>query len=265
MLQVAAPAIINPRRAAYDAARRDDAKTRELFTRARKVEAKYAAALRRIARHCGDIIKGFPAGDPAALPELNATLARYSEMLGPWAKFTSRKVVLEVARLDERAWSVYTKEMSASIREQLRSVDIGPRFRELQDEQIVLIKSIPVKAAQRVHELTMKSLSDSSRASSYIEEIMKSGHVARSHAELIALTEVSRAATSFTQARSEAVGSETYMWETVRDARVRPEHKKLQGKVCRWDSPPIAGLKGERAHPGAIYRCRCFPRPIIPD
>ncbi|MFX5937705.1 phage head morphogenesis protein, partial [Acinetobacter baumannii] len=80
-------------------------------------------------------------------------------------------------------------------------------LQELLAEQVDLITSIPREAGQRVHELTLKGLEDSTRASEIAKEIMRSGEVAKSRAMLIARTEVSRTATSLTQARAQFVGS----------------------------------------------------------
>lgn len=256
---------IQERRHARDAQRRDSKKTEELFTRARKVDQKYAIQLRKIASHVGEIIKAFPAGDPAVLPQLNQVLNKYADIITPWAHHVSGRVLQEVARWDERAWQLHAREMSQEVRHLIDNTDIGVEFRQLQQEQVDLIRSIPIKAAERVHELTEKALSDSSRAASFIEEIMKSGHVARSHATLIATTEIGRATTSFTQARAGQLGSTHYRWRTARDSRVRKEHKKLEGKIFAWASPPITGSKGERSHPGAIYRCRCWPEVLFDD
>jgi SPP1 gp7 family putative phage head morphogenesis protein len=248
-----------------DAAARGGRSQEDLFTRARKVEKKYAIALRKIASHVGHIIEAFPTGDPAVLPQLNQALRRYSDILGPWANNVARMMLLEVNHWDKRAWQQHSANMSTAIREQIERMDVGLVFRRLQAEQVDLIKSIPLRAAQRVHDLTEEILADSNRASSLVDDIMRSGHVARSHATLIALTEVSRATTSFTQARATNLGGTHYVWETAKDSRVRSEHRALQGKVFSWDDPPIAGSKGERAHPGCIYRCRCWPRVIFND
>lgn len=246
--------------------RRYTASTKTLFTRAREVETKYASQLKKIASHVGHIIRGFPPGDRSALPELTNTLGRYAEIIRPWARHTSERILLEVSHWDEQAWYRHVKEMSASLAEEVRSADVGTIFRALQDEQVTLITSIPIEAAERVHKLVEQTLTDSSRAAEYIEAIKRSGHVARSRATLIARTEIGRATTNFTQARAEHIGSPGYYWQTVGDGRVRQEHKKLNGTFHRWNDPPIAGTKGMRYHPGAGPNCRCWPRPIFnPD
>jgi uncharacterized protein with gpF-like domain len=102
-----------------------------------------------------------------------------------------------------------------------------------------------------------------------------------SHARLIARTETARTASVLTEVRAKSVGSEGYIWRTSLDADVRPKigtpnfaklntlamgsHRKLEGTFHRWDDPPIASENGERAHPGQIYNCRCWPEPVLPD
>lgn len=61
-----------------------------------------------------------------------------------------------------------------------------------------------------------------------------------------------------------AMGVQAYKWRTMRDDRVRPGHRELEGKVFTWDSPPVTNpATGERNHPGEDVNCRCVPIPII--
>ena len=211
-----------------------------------------------MADHVGQIIRGFPAGDPAALPSLTDMLRRYAEVIAPWANNAAATMLGEVNQSDISGWRKLAGAMSASVQKEILSAPTGEVFRLLQASQVELIKSIPLDAAQRVHDLTIKGLEDGARAKEYIAEIMRSGEVAKSRAMLIARTEVSRASSNFTQARAEAVGSEHYIWRTSHDGDVRSDHKELDGKPFAWSEPPIADKRsGARAHPGAIYNC--FP------
>jgi len=92
---------------------------------------------------------------------------------------------------------------------------------------------------------------------------MESGDVARSRALLIARTEVTRTATTLTQARAEHIGSEGYIWRTAGDGDVRPSHRAMNGKFVRWDSPPT--LDNLTGHAGCVPNCRCYAEPVIPD
>ncbi|MEN6629831.1 MAG: phage minor head protein [Sulfuricella sp.] len=216
-----------------------------------------------LAGQVGNIINGFTPGDPEVLPTLSDMLRRYAEALTPWASATAAKMLEEVNRKDYASWKAAANEMSSEVRRELSETQIGEVFRRLQAEQVELIKSIPIDAAQRVHDLTIKGLEDSTRAKEVAAEIMRSGDVAKSRAMLIARTEVSRASSNFTQARSEAIGSEGYIWRTSSDGDVRHSHKAMNGKYVRWDSPPT--LDKMTGHAGTLPNCRCYPEPIIPD
>lgn len=47
-----------------------------------------------------------------------------------------------------------------------------------------------------------------------------------------------------------------YIWRTMGDDKVRPEHAANEGKVFAWDNPPPTG------HPGADFGCRCMGEPF---
>jgi SPP1 gp7 family putative phage head morphogenesis protein len=136
-------------------------------------------------------------------------------------------------------------------------------MRRLLDEQVTLIKSIPLDAAKRVHRLTLEGIENSGRASEVAKEIMRSGEVAKSRATLIARTETSRTATVLTQARAEHIGSDGYVWRTSGDSDVRPSHRRMNGKFVPWNHPPT--LDNLTGHAGALPNCRCYPEPVIPE
>ena len=133
------------------------------------------------------------------------------------------------------------------------------------DEQVTLITSLPTKAAERVHNLTIEALSNSTRASEVAKEILATGNVTESRANLIARTEVARTASLITESRAVHIGSEGYFWRTAGDSDVRHEHRLLSGKYIKWNDPPVASADGTRAHAGQIYNCRCWPEPVLPE
>lgn len=211
------------------------------------------------------MVNGFPAGDPEYVPTIEQLLRRYAEALTPWAERTAAAMLEDVNRRDAQAWAEHAEEMSRGLRLELRSAPTGEAMKALMAEQVALIKSIPLEAAQRVHRLTIEGLEDGARAREISSEIQRSGEVAKSRADLIARTEVSRTATTLTEARAQHIGSEGYIWRTAGDGDVREDHRELEGTYVRWDSPPIADKRtGRRAHAGCIYGCRCYPEPVFP-
>ncbi|WP_233623059.1 phage head morphogenesis protein [Burkholderia seminalis] len=213
------------------------------------------------------MVDGFPPGDPAYAPTIEQLLRRYAEALGPWAEVTAARMLDDLNRRDEQAWMQQAADMSHALRDELRHAPTGETMRALMAEQVGLIKSIPLEAAERVHRLTIEALEDSTRAAAISKEIQRSGEVAKSRADLIARTEVSRAATSLTEARALAVGSTHYIWRTSGDSDVRAGHRAMEGKVCAWNDPPEVDENGRvmRFHPGQIWNCRCWAEPIISE
>jgi SPP1 gp7 family putative phage head morphogenesis protein len=246
-------------------ARRDTRKEREAFARVRNAEVKFTVQLRSVAKHIGDLVKGMASGSPHDLDTLTRLLDRYSVILRPWARAISASLLADVSRRDEKAWAQYARFMGLELRKELAETPTGEIMRQLLDEQVDLITSLPLEAAKRVQAIATGQLYSGQRAEVLAKQIMLSGEVAKSRADTIARTETTRAATTLTQARAKQIGSEGYIWRTAHDWNVRPLHKKLEGTFHRWDAPPIAGSNGERAHPGAIYNCRCYPEPVIPN
>lgn len=233
------------------------------FQRARRAETHYAIQLRKVARHVGDIIRGFPAGDPNSVGPLQAILNRYAVILGPWATSTASRMLSEVAIRDEQTWAEVAATMSRALRAEIRSTPIGQAMRDFLKRQVGLITSLPTQAGERVHKLTIEGMIDATRASEIAKEIGRSGHVTAARATLIARTEVARTASSLTMVRAQHIGSEAYIWRTAEDSDVRPSHRMMAGKIVMWGAPPT--LDGMVGHAGMFPNCRCYPEPIIPD
>ncbi|GAA5786129.1 phage head morphogenesis protein [Chitiniphilus shinanonensis] len=241
----------------------DRAKRQRNPVKTSRAERQYASKLRRIAESVGAIIDGFPAGDPASVPPIEAMLRRYADALTDWATATASQMIAEVNASDRRAWMQMSQDMSVDLRREIQAAPTGEAMRTLLAEQVTLIKSIPLDAAQRVHDLTLKGIDDATRASEIAAEIQRSGEVAESRAMLIARTEVSRTASTLTQARAQYIGSTGYIWRTAGDSDVRKSHKDMRGKFVPWSTPPT--LDGLTGHAGCLPNCRCYPEPVIPE
>lgn len=230
--------------------------------RGRRAEEEYARQLRQIARHIGSIIRAFSVGDPASLPLINEACARYAEVLRPWSVATGRRMLEDVSNRDKAAWATHANAMARALKAEIDTAPTGVLMREMLERQVGLITSLPLEAAQRVHKLTMEGLVSSQRAGEVAKEILRSGDVTVSRANLIARTEVARTASTLTQARALQVGSTGYIWRTSGDASVRPSHRKMEGKPVLWSAKPV--LDGMVGHAGEFPNCRCYPEVILP-
>lgn len=239
---------------------------RERLLMARGAEAGYNSRLQQVVRQIDAIIKGYhPDGIIQDRGPLMAALKGYSELIAPWAKSVARFMIADVSNRNARAWREQGDQMSRALRAELAQAPTGMLYGALMDEQVALIKSLPTKAAQRVHELTTQALTTSARADVIAREILQTGKVTAGRARMIARTEVSRTAANLTQARAMYAGSPGYIWRTSKDADVRETHQQQEGKYIPWGNPPKTDKGLAPYHAGCGPNCRCYPDPVLPD
>ena len=104
--------------------------------------------------------------------------------------------------------------------------------------------------------------------------IQKSFGVTHRKAKFLARQETSLMMTAYKQSKYQSAGVNEYIWSCVKmphdkspnqhtPGNVRYYHGLLDGKIFRWDNPPITDAKGNRNNPGEDFNCRCFARPVV--
>lgn len=102
------------------------------------------------------------------------------------------------------------------------------------------------------------------RSSTLVDIISQNYNVSKSKAKFLARQETSLLLSKFREVRYRDLGVETYRWSTSNDARVREDHKHLQGKTCQFANPPVVDTQtGRRANPGEDFGCRCVAIPVF--
>lgn len=230
------------------------------------MQRQYEKQLKGIAKHIDELVRRFEGAAESRMPSLVDLLRAYADGLKPWAMRVGARMIAGVDNREREAWRATGNAISAAMHQTLHKTPAGGRAKSLLAEQVDLITSLPLEAAERVHHLTVKGLESAVRSPAIAGEIMRTGEVTRSRAILIARTEIGRTQVSLLQARCEAIGSTHYIWRTAEDGDVRPGHKAMEGKVCSWESPPAVNENGRvmHHHPGAIWNCRCWSEPVIP-
>ena len=96
------------------------------------------------------------------------------------------------------------------------------------------------------------------------EYIKKEFGISERHAKFLARNESAIATTSYLQAKYAEEGITEFKWYTNLDGRERPLHRELNGKIFRFDNPPIIDERtGEKGLPAQTYNCRCTFSPVI--
>lgn len=131
--------------------------------------------------------------------------------------------------------------------------NLEPYIQKWHDEQVL-------KLRQKVQKNVQKGF----RAEELIKDIQYERRVSFNKAKFLAKQETSLMVSKYRQIRYEEVGVKKYMWSTSHDVRVRPDHKELQGKIFRFDQPPVTDHSTmARNNPGEDYGCRCVAIPVL--
>lgn len=233
------------------------------FSATKAAEQKLARELRKVARIVGGIVSSHVAGEKIRDPKaLASALTAYSNALGPWADVMVGRILKDVGANNERAWSQLSKAINKELKTTMAQSAVGAVARQLQQEQVDLIKSLPLEAGLRAQKLSQEAMMGGKRADEVARELERTTEVTESRATLIARTEIAKANATLTQSRAQFVGATHYVWRTAEDGDVRESHAEMNGKIFRFDDPPY--VEGEGNHgPGEIYNCRCFAEPII--
>lgn len=247
------------------------------FDPSKAAERALIKQLKKVAEVSGHIIDRHADGttilDPHAMQD---ELKKYSDKLDPWARRQAKRMLDTVKNSNKRAYQQKSKAIGRALRADIGDVQVESASMKLMNEQVRLIKSIPLEAGLRAQKIAYEAVLAGTRAEANADSIAElakemglSTEVARSRAVLIARTETARANASINQARATAVGSNQYRWHNSGDGAVRESHKTLngrplQGRVFSWDDPPTLD-DGMTGHPGTFPNCRCFAEPVFDD
>lgn len=233
-------------------------KVKKQFEPSRAAEAAFVRALKKVGRTSGHFVEAHTVGAKInAAPEMYAALKNYSKVLEPWARRQAEKMLEAVSKKSKRAFSNKSKQIGKLLRSTVAEADTGAAAAVLMNEQVALITSIPIRAAERAQKLALEAVYNGTRASAVAEELMRSGKVSESDAVRIARTEVARANASITQVRAQAVGAQGYIWRTTMDGAERESHAKMNGKYVAYSKPPTLS-DGTTGHAGTFINCRCY-------
>lgn len=145
------------------------------------------------------------------------------------------------------------------------TADMRDRFtKEYNKNMNLYVKSFKKKHVLRLREMVEENASSGYRASGLVKTIKDSFNTTKSKAEFLAKQETRLFMSKYKQERYRDVGITKFKWSTSKDGRVREDHKLLDGKVFRYDTPPVVDREtGKTALPSQDFGCRCVDIPIV--
>ncbi len=134
---------------------------------------------------------------------------------------------------------------------------LAPLTEAFVDANVGLIKNIGDKLASDIEASTMRAVQSGKLHPDLAEELEARFGFSEERAKLIARDQVGKAYGQINSARQRELGVEKFIWRTVKDERVRPEHEDRDGETYTYDDPPDGEL------PGEPINCRCYAEPVF--
>jgi len=134
----------------------------------------------------------------------------------------------------------------------------APEVKAFQEWASGLIKNVSEGAQQRIESATFRAVTQELPRRVLANDVIKAMKIGRARAALIARDQANKLAGKLDELRHREAGVDRYRWETARDERVRPTHRRNQGKIFEWSKAPrVTG------HPRTEINCRCTAQPFI--
>jgi SPP1 gp7 family putative phage head morphogenesis protein len=118
-------------------------------------------------------------------------------------------------------------------------------------ENTALIKYMPTRLHPEMEGIIRRGTMNGQSVKDIKNHIKDRYGVTDHRAKLIAQDQTLKLNSDLTRYRLQSVGVEEYIWRSVQDSRVRPEHADRNGNTYSFKD----GAGGE--HPGQPVRCRC--------
>lgn len=154
------------------------------------------------------------------------------------------------------------RQVKALIGVELKTIadrGLSATIKQFTAENVALIQTLPQRYFDDIERVVLEGMRAGSRHEDLAAQLEERLGVAESRAQLIARDQVLKFNGELNEVRQQSLGIDSYIWRTVNDVRVRPEHEELDGQTFRWDEPPSEG------HPGEAIRCRCYAEGILPE
>lgn len=150
--------------------------------------------------------------------------------------------------------------LGVDIRALVRNEDLDDYLRTQAARNAALIRSLSEDAVSRVEQLTYAAVTNGTSQKEVRRQMARLFRVTKSRADLIASDQVAKLNSDLSEIRQTQAGVAKYVWRTSQDERVRPRHRRLDGKEYRWGERTDAE---EGLSPGKPIRCRCVAIPVV--
>ena len=237
-----------------------------------RIEQEYKNSLKALIKSISSMLQNI--SNPSEIISMLREISN-SESMANFAGTVASRMITGLTIQSARTWraaasqSIRGRAIHQALVNEMNGM-IGVRIKELIAENAKLISSFPSDISQEIASHISKLELQGQRPSAITESIVSQfPHIAKSRISLVARTETSKASSALTQARSEELNLNWYVWRTSKDARVRSSHRHMEGVLINWgDIPNPELLNHEKStagsyHAGNVWNCRCYSEPLI--
>ncbi len=198
---------------------------------------------------------------------------RFKHLWKKWEKVFADKAAGVVDVFISQSNSHNAASVQASLKKLSGGLSIGARKLDYDSTQVLkaaaaenvsLITSIPSEYLGRVEGAVYRSITHPEGRDYLIREIKRTNQVTAKRAAMIAGDQTRKVNMALTAGRMQKVGVKKFEWIHVPSSYPRELHVRLDGKICKFDDPPIIQRNPEiRGYPAQLINCKCQCRPVF--
>lgn len=172
----------------------------------------------------------------------------------------NRVLQLEAQRHTKKFLANAKKALSIDLSAVVREEDLSDELETIATRNAGLIKGLAQTTVQRVQQTVTRSVLSGQPVRELKKQLAADFAFSDRRAALIARDQTAKLTSDLNRIRHKQAGIEHYTWRTSQDERVRPLHRRLNGRVYRYDEPTDAE---QGLHPGQPINCRCVAIAIV--
>lgn len=201
---------------------------------------------------------------------LNKLTDRFTSMFNRIASPMAQQWVEQVNKNTASGLTSSLKEIAGHMT--LKTDILGDELKDVLtasvNASVDLIKTVPNKFFDQIKGDVMRSIQTGGAENDLEKSLEQYGNTTRNWARNVAMDQTRKAYNSLAMGRMEKLGIDSYEWvHSGGSNHPRKLHQELNGKIFRFDDPPIiqkGGKSGEiRGIPGQLPYCRCIMRPVL--
>lgn len=199
---------------------------------------------------------------------MNKLTRKYTQLFKQKAPTLAENMLNGSLQTSETVLKTSLKQLSGGLTLNTGAYPAGMEdaVKALIEENVALIKSIPVEYLDDIQGAVMRSISAGEGPDDLLEKIRHYAGVTERRVKNIALDQTKKAYGSINKMRMQAIGVKKFEWvHSGGGQHPRESHMALDGQIFSFDDLPLKGEEGfvKGQYPGQAINCSCTMTPVI--